>query len=137
MDVLVDTDVLINTLRKKPDRGCIDFLRHIESGDISGYLSVLTVFELYYGAYLSDNPTKNIKPVNELLSIFSILDLSLDTCKHSGQVGAGLCVDGAGIDFRDLLIGVTARQLNMVLVSYNLKHFSRINGLRVKKPDEI
>lgn len=137
MEVLVDTDVLISTLRKKPDRHCIEFLRQIESGNIRGYVSVLTIFELYYGAHLSDNPGKNIKPVNELLSIFTILDLPFKVCKRSGQIGGELSKSGSGIDFRDLLIGVTALQPNLLLVSNNVKHFSRIKGLKIKKPNEF
>lgn len=92
---------------------------------------------MHSSANLSENPRKNIKPVNELLSIFTILDLSPSVCKRSGKIGAELMKTGLGIEFRDLLIGVTALHLNLLLVTNNLRHFSRIKGLKVKKPDEF
>ena len=137
MEVLVDTDILISTLRKNPDKKCVDLLRQIEADKIDGYISALTVFELYYGANLSDNPKKNIRLVNELLSIFTVLDLTPNICKLSGKIGAELKKNGVGIDFRDLLIGATALHLNLVLVTSNVKHFSRIKGLKVKGPNEF
>jgi len=137
MEILVDTDIIISTLKKTPDEKCISILRKIEENGIIGYISVLTVFELYYGAYLSKNPDRNIKPVEELLTIFRIIDLSTSICRHSGEVGAELRKKGIEIDFRDLLIGVTALHSNLVLVTKNIKHFSRIKGLKIKTPENF
>jgi|GEM_PF-2421833 len=39
--------------------------------------------------------------------------------------------NGLEIDFRDLLIGVTALNFNLKLVTLNKKHFSRIPDLEM------
>ncbi|MDI6729984.1 MAG: hypothetical protein QMD06_00355 [Candidatus Altarchaeum sp.] len=51
MEILVDSDVLINVLKKNPDSNCVEFVKKIERGEIKDFVSTITSFELYYGAY--------------------------------------------------------------------------------------
>jgi len=88
MEILVDTDVLVTVLRKNPDSNCIGLLKKIESGEIQGFVSTITVFELYYGAYLFHDTGKAVNSVNKLLSIFEVLDLPVKVGMRAGKIGA-------------------------------------------------
>jgi len=131
MEILIDTDILINVLRKNPDSNCVELIKKIERGEINGFVSMITVFELYYGAYLFHDSKKAVNSVNRLLSIFEVLDLSISVSMHAGKIGAELKNNGLEIDFRDLLIGSTALNYNLKLVTLNKSHFSRISGLEI------
>jgi tRNA(fMet)-specific endonuclease VapC len=131
MEILVETDVLINVLRNNPDQNCVKLVKQIESENIKGIISTITVFELYYGAYLFHDTGKAVNSVNKLLSIFEVLDLPMRISMQAGKIGAELKNNGLEIDFRDLLIGVTALNFNLKLATLNKKHFSRIPGLEM------
>ena len=59
--VLIDTDVIIGVLRKKPIEFSKEALKRIEKGEFEGFISVLTVFELYIGARINPKPEKAMR----------------------------------------------------------------------------
>jgi len=131
MEILVDSDVLINVLRKNPDSNCVELVKKIERGEIKGFVSTITVFELYYGAYLFHDAGKAVNSMKKLLSIFEILDLPITISMHAGKIGAELKNNGLEIEFRDLLIGATALKFDLRLSTLNKNHFSRIPDLEI------
>ena len=118
-------------LRKNPDPKCVGILKKIETGEIQGFISTITAFELYYGAYLFHDTCKAINSLNKLLLIFKVLDLPIQVSMSAGRIGAELKNKGLEIDFRDLLIGATALNNNLKLVTLNKKHFSRVDNLEI------
>jgi tRNA(fMet)-specific endonuclease VapC len=52
--------------------------------------------------------------------------------KKYGQIRWDLERSGKRIDNLDLLIGVTALQEGLILVTGNVKHFERIQGLKIE-----
>ena len=101
------------------------------NGDGVG-LSAITVSELEFGAYNSDDYDTEIAAVRMLLAPFEILDYDGATCPpHYGRVRHELEQAGQAIGAMDLLIAAHALALAATLVTNNLTHFQRVPGLSV------
>lgn len=127
MKYLLDTDVLINHFRGKE---AIKF-EIITSG--MG-ISIITLGELLYGAYKSSTPQKNlIKLEQDLTSIEVVIeDLNGVVMKKFAEIKAYLEKKGTKLEDFDLLIGATAIVNGLILVTGNIKHFKRIQGLKIE-----
>jgi tRNA(fMet)-specific endonuclease VapC len=122
---LFDTDVLIAFLRGKNARlkkRMNDLLRR----DIPVYMSIISLGELYLGAFKSDNTPKNMALVNSLKERLDLLELTEDTVMLYGEIEAVLEKSGQMIGDFDVLIASTAISNDITLVSGNERHFNRI-----------
>jgi tRNA(fMet)-specific endonuclease VapC len=122
---LFDTDVLIAFLRGKNARlkkQMNDLLRR----DIPVYMSIISLGELYLGAFKSDNTPKNMALVNSLKERLDLLELTEDTVMLYGEIEAVLEKSGQMIGDFDVLIASTAIRNDVTLVSGNERHFNRI-----------
>ena len=95
-------------------------------------ISSVTVAELIYGAKKSANIDKNTSAAIKIISPFTILDFSgLDAFEY-GDIRAELEKKGKVIGGNDLLISAQARRQNLIVITGNIKEFSRIPNLRVE-----
>ncbi|MBL0701937.1 MAG: type II toxin-antitoxin system VapC family toxin [Desulfosarcina sp.] len=126
---LVDTDITIYWLNNKYPQ--IDQkIRTV--GDDTIFISSITVAELFYGAYNSSNPAKNLKLVNELILDINIINFDSKAGKQFGTMKAELKKIGKIINDSDLFIAATAISNDMILVTNNEKHFQRIKNLKIE-----
>ncbi len=126
---LVDTDIIIYWLNNKYPQ--IDQQISVV-GDDKIFLSSITVAELYYGAYNSSKPEKNLKLVNELILDINVINFDPKAGEQFGNIKAGLKKTGKIINDSDLFIAATAISNNMILVTNNEKHFHRMNNLKIE-----
>ena len=127
MKYLLDTNIIVDYLRGKTDLP----ESFIKEGSA---ISSITLAELYYGAYKSKNPHEGIKEISEILSDFDLNVIELqDGVKIYGRIKASLESKGTKLDEMDLLIAATAMDKKLTLVTKNIKHFSRIPKLKIKK----
>ena len=123
---LLDTNVLIAMLKDKNDvRKQI-----LKVGFENCYVSEISIAELFYGA-AKGGRKKNMEDVNHILRLFEILPI-FASLKMYGQVKAMLEMQGRRIDDFDLLIGATALQNKLTMVTANVKHLERIPNLIVE-----
>ena len=123
---LLDTNVLIAMLKDKNDvRKQI-----LKVGFENCYVSEISIAELFYGA-AKGGRKKNMEDVNHILRLFEILPI-FPSLKMYGQVKAMLEMQGRRIDDFDLLIGATALQNKVTMVTANVKHLERIPNLIVE-----
>ena len=124
MKYLADTNVLINHLRgkKKLDPTLLK--------DGVG-ISIITYGELLYGAEKSVNKEKTKQTVLDFIKNLSIaiINLSEEIIQKYATIKAGLEKKGQKLDDFDLLIASTAMSDSLVLLTGNIKHFSRIKDL--------
>ena len=126
---LVDTDITIYWLNNKYPQ--IDQkIRTV--GDDTIFISSITVAELFYGAYNSSNPAKNLKLVNELILDINIINFDPKAGKQFGTMKAELKKIGKIINDSDLFIAATAISNDMILVTNNENHFQRIKNLKIE-----
>lgn len=127
MKYLIDTDVLIDNLRRKTR---IDE-EIVESG---AGISIINLGELIYGAFKSSNPAQALQLVEDLLVDFrlEIIDLEKEMIYIFGKLKADLETKGDRLEDFDLLIAATAKANGLTLVTRNVDHFKRIKGLKLR-----
>jgi len=94
-------------------------------------ISEITLAELKYGAECSNKAAENMEMINDFAKELTVIPIynSLDLyAKEKSKLRkAGNLID----DF-DILIGVTAIANNLILVTENEKHLSRISKIKIE-----
>lgn len=125
---LVDTDWAIHYLngqkriRKRPE----------EHREVGVALSLISLAELYEGIYYSTDPEGNEQGLNDFWEAITLIGINEETCQLFGRERGRLRARGRTISDFDLLIGITARQHDLTLLTNNRRHFQNIEGLRIE-----
>lgn len=122
---LLDTNVIIEVLR-----GNDEIITKIESiGQENCYISEITLAELLYGAVRGNNPKNflDVELIEQEFDVLAIRPAYMQYAKTRNQ----LRQKGTPIDHMDLFVASVAMHNDMTLVSHNLKHFIRIEGLKL------
>lgn len=128
MKYLLDTNILVEILRGKSE----PLREHITTVGINNcYVCEISLYELYYGANSSRDWQKNTEAVDRLAQQFTTVRIT-DAIKEAARQKCLLAQQGKVIEDFDILIGVTAGINDMTLVSDNLKHMERLQGLRIE-----
>ena len=127
MKYLLDTNICIYFLKGR--FGLVETFDKIGFENL--YISEITVAELKFGAAKSDRPEKNKPVIQELADKFKQIPIfsSLDVF---AEEKAQLKRDGNIVDDFDLLIGFTAIANEMILVTNNEKHFTRLRNIQIE-----
>lgn len=126
---LVDTNVCIEYLRNR-NRRVIDRFEAMDPTDI--VLCSVVLGELYYGAFYSADPPRNLALLARLVALVTRAPYDGDAALAYGQLRAQLAKQGAVIGPNDLQIAAIALTRNLTLVTHNLREFSRVPGLRLE-----
>jgi tRNA(fMet)-specific endonuclease VapC len=94
------------------------------------YISEITVAELLYGAYHSKNE-RHISETKQFINEFAIIPISSIIDDFARQKDS-LVASGQIIDDFDIFIGMSAVKNDYVMVTDNVKHLSRINGIKIE-----
>ncbi len=97
-------------------------------------LSAIVSHELYFGAFKSRRRDHNLSIVAGLQ--FEVLSLDQEDARHAGEIRAMLGASGTPIGPYDVLIAGQARSRDLVLVTRNLREFSRVQDLKVENWEE-
>lgn len=125
---LLDTDTLVYYLR-----GRSEVTQKLLSFPISELCtSSICIGELYYGAAKSQKQLERKAEVDQLRSVLTSIVLSNREMERFGHLKASLEQQGERLADADLIIAATALEHNLSIVTGNLKHFQRIEGLRVE-----
>lgn len=126
---LLDSDIIIDTLKdKSPGRGIFELVAPQRLAT-----SVITYGEIMYGVRKGENAQKRKVEFSSFLQDFAIEVLPIDSAVIETYLNIRLKLEEKGkplADF-DILIGATALSRGDTLVTKNLKHFQRIDGLRL------
>ncbi|MEW6068359.1 MAG: type II toxin-antitoxin system VapC family toxin [Nitrospirota bacterium] len=95
-------------------------------------ITVITECELFYGAYKSMKKEKNLAVVTELKTKIKTLHTLSGVPAIYGKIKTELELQGQTLDDADLLIASIALLNNATLVTNNIEHFKRINGLKIE-----
>lgn len=125
--VLLDTDVCISLLRG--NRKVIEHRKDF-AGEVS--VSFMNVAELFYGAEKSANPKKNKAVVEQFLLTVRTINSNRNIMKRFGRLKAQLEQSGNPLTDADLFIAAAALETCTHLITGNIKHFSRIEGLNLE-----
>ena len=124
---LLDTDTLIYNLK-----GNEEIKRNLQDHfEDPMKICVITIMELYYGAYKSKKITGNLSKVRTIENAFEIISVNSECAEIFGMLKASLKKSGMLLDDFDLIIASCAMSNNLTLVTNNTKHFSSIDGLKL------
>ncbi len=124
---LLDSNICVYLLRDK--KGIRNYIRKIRWENCC--ISEITVIELLYGAECSNAVEANMQEVRQLCADLNVIPISVAIEEFARQK-ARLRREGKLIDDFDLLIGCTAKVSQCVLVTENLKHLERGEGLGIE-----
>ena len=128
MQYLLDTNICVFFLRGKLN---LDEIIK-KKGRSNCFISEITVVELRYGAENSDDPIKSHLAVDAFVSGLSIIPI-FGSIKLYAKEKVRLRNIGKPInDEFDLLIGVTAIENKLILVTDNVKHFDKLDGIKIE-----
>jgi tRNA(fMet)-specific endonuclease VapC len=122
----IDSDLIIAYLKgDEKAKKSMDSI--VSKGDV--YVSSISVFEVTYTTKgLSE---KKERILENFIDTLKVLDLDRESAKIAGRIGTDLAKKGEMIHPMDLLIGAICKKHRMNIVTSNVKHFSKISGLKV------
>ncbi len=124
---LIDTNIIIHFLKGEfflEEKFNLISPQHI-------FISEITIAELKFGASNSTKQSHNHKVVDMIIDTYNILPI-WNSLTLYGKEKSRLRKKGQTIDEFDLLIGCSAIQNKLILVSRNVKHFKNINNIEIE-----
>ena len=123
---LLDTDIVLFLFRNQ--KGIAKRLSTVAPNSV--YISEITVAELEYGNYQSGRYNENREMLDLFLSSVNVIPFSEAIALYAKE-RFRLNSLGQNIQDFDLLIGCTSVAKGLVMVTNNVKHFSRIGGIQI------
>lgn len=127
MRYLLDTNAVIGLLADRASRIAHRARSEHPSNIV---ISSVVLHELYYGAFKSSHPDRNASVIDALQ--FQVLELDREDARQAGRIRAVLAAKGMPIGPLDLLIAGQSVARGCVLITHNLREFSRVPGLTIE-----
>jgi tRNA(fMet)-specific endonuclease VapC len=128
MQYLLDTNICVFFLRGKLS---LDEIIK-EKGKHNCFISEITVFELRYGAENSLDPIKSNLSVDLFVKGLTIIPIYGSITKYAQEKVRLRKIGKPMNDEFDLLIGVTAVENKLTLITDNEKDFKNIDGIKIE-----
>jgi tRNA(fMet)-specific endonuclease VapC len=123
----LDTNTLIYFFKGQGRVG--ERLLEHRPGEIA--IAMITVFEIETGIAKSRSGSRRRRQFDQFLEAVTVLPFDRNAARHAADIRAALEASGQPIGPLDTLIAGTARASNSILVTRNLREFSRVPDLRV------
>lgn len=128
---LFDTDTLSNLLTKRPSARLLKQLH--ETPAAAQFTSSITVGEIHYGLYKSNRPDYYRERLEQLVwPHVQIVPFDRVAAEAYGELRAELERKGERLSDPDLMIAAIGLSRSFVVVTGNVKHFGRIEKLKVE-----
>lgn len=127
MKYLLDSNICIHFFR-----GEFNIIKKLNAIGLKNCaISEITLAELVYGAENSDNPEKNFEIIEKFINQLTILPI-FDSIRIYGKEKSRLRKIGKMISDFDLLIGCTAVEKDLIMVTENVIEFERISNIKIE-----
>lgn len=124
---LIDTSVIINFLRDKGST--VETINNLE-GELNS--SYICLSELYEGISRVREKEKTEEAVLDFFAgLNSVYGIDKEIAKNFGQIRANLKIKGEIIEDLDIFLAAICLANNLILITANSKHFSKIKGLEI------
>jgi predicted nucleic acid-binding protein len=130
MPYLVDADWAIQALANRAPAP--ETLRRLAPDGLA--ISWVTVGEVYEGAFGFPDPEAHLAVFRRFLQPFRLIGLDDPLMARFAELRALLRRRGQLLPDVDLLVGATALEHNLSVLTFNVRHLSRIPGLRIFQP---
>jgi len=125
---MLDTNLCIRILRDRPR-----WLRQRFNDEGNALcISTIVLTELFYGAEKSARPLESHREVQAFAARLEVLPFDVTAAAHAAEIRRSLESSGQSIGGYDVLIAGHARSRGLVVITGNLREFSRVDGLRAE-----
>ncbi len=128
--MILDTSFIIDVMKK--NEKAMEKLKEIISAGDTQIITAPTIFELYSGVLQSDKPDEEKHRILYTLSHMVSWHLDPSGAERGGEINGKLIKAGEQIDAIDCMIAGIALTCGEKILTRNVKHFSRILGLKVE-----
>jgi tRNA(fMet)-specific endonuclease VapC len=128
MRYMLDTNICSYVLRSRP---LSVKARFDEAGDAALSISSVVLAELLYGAARHPQAVAIRREIADLVSRLAVLPWDEAAAEDYGCLRATLEKAGRPIGAMDMMIAAHARSAGLTLVSNDVRHFDRVEGLSV------
>ncbi len=129
--ILLDTDVISNLMRTASSAVLVRRLAAVAPEE--QFTSSITVSELVYGAHRSVREDEILRTLEERVwPNVTVLSFDREAAEVHGSVRARLERMGTPLPEPDLRIAAIALAHSLTLITGNVRHFTRVPGLRVE-----
>src|SRR5688572_23576297 len=125
---MLDTNICIHVMRTYPPGLQEKFNLLAEQLCISS----ITLGELHYGAEKSARRVENLTAIEHFVARLDVLPFGDKAAAHYGQVRAELEQAGTPCGPHDMQIGGHARSEGLIVVTTNMREFTRMPGVRAE-----
>src|ERR1700686_445628 len=125
---MLDTNICIYVMKNYPPA----LLEKFNSLAEQLCISSITLGELHYGAEKSARRADNLTAIERLVARLDVLPFDARAASHYGQLRAELERAGTPCGPHDMQIGGHARSEGVIVVTNDLREFSRMPGVRVE-----
>jgi tRNA(fMet)-specific endonuclease VapC len=125
---MLDTNICIYVMKNYPQ----DLQDKFNSLAEQICISSITLGELHYGAEKSARRADNLTAIEHFVARLDVLPFDAKAAAHYGQLRAELERAGTPCGPHDMHIGGHARSEGLIVVTTNLREFSRMPGVRVE-----
>jgi tRNA(fMet)-specific endonuclease VapC len=129
---LLDTDVISNLMRRNPPPRLIRKLASVAADDQR--TTSITIGELVYGAHrVPERTTALLEQIDRLIPAhLPVLPFDESAARRYGEIRATLENAGTPIGDADLRIAAVALVHGLTIVTGNVRHFARVQGLSIE-----
>ena len=128
---LFDTDIISNLFKKEVSPNLVERLSGL--GRNEQFVSTISIGEIVYGAFKSNNPDFHLNNLYSLiLQKINVIFFDRKSAFYYGSIRAHLEKQGKPLNHIDLQIASIALSNNLILITGNEKHFMRINDLKIE-----
>ena len=128
MRYLLDTNICVYFLNKNVK--IVDKIASVSADDLA--ISCFNLTELLFGAYNSEYVDKNLERVRYIEKTIEVMPFDRKAIDNFAMIKAELKKQGKLIDDLDIPIAAVALSNEMILVTNNEKHFTRIPNLTIE-----
>jgi len=132
---LIDTDICIYAMSRRRGPRTHRLLDKLRRDGLA--ISVITYGEVMEGVLRSERRGLNMQLWHDLLAPFDVLGVAIDIAEVWADVRGTLRARGELIPDADMLIGSTALRFGMTMVTNNVSHFERIDGLEILRHEAV
>lgn len=132
MAIILDADVII-----RGEKGLFDLTAWLQSrADDSFEIAAITVAELWHGVERATGSKRVIREryLQTIISVLPIAQYTQHTAFIHARLWAELETQGSMIGCYDLIVAATAIERQAEVATFNVRHFSRVPGLKIVKP---
>lgn len=127
--MIVDTNIIIRILQ-----GDERTIEHVATAEENGTvnISAVTEFELYHSLERVRNSDERLTQIKAVLESKQTYSADGAVMRKAGRIDGKLAANGEAIGMGDTIIAATALIHEEPVLTENISHFNRVDGLTVK-----